>query len=182
MRKLNNNGFTLIELLAVIVILALIMVVAIPQVLSAMNSSRASALHSKAKSMVSWYSDTILSEQLMSDNSKVTIKSSARDIIARTSWTCIQKVTNSGGTDFYALAELDANSIELDSTKTPPENLSVSNTTVSDSGYCSAIRTNSNGKVEIFLVAKKDGRFHVPGTDITYAYTAAENGATYTSN
>lgn len=38
MRK--KNGFTLVELLAVIVVLALIMVIAIPSVLDAMNSAR----------------------------------------------------------------------------------------------------------------------------------------------
>lgn len=39
----KKNGFTLVELLAVIVVLALIMVIAIPSVLDAMNKARRSA-------------------------------------------------------------------------------------------------------------------------------------------
>lgn len=47
-KRLNNKGFTLIELLAVVVILAVVMGIAMTQVLSAMNKSRAGSLSDSA--------------------------------------------------------------------------------------------------------------------------------------
>ena len=47
-KRLNNKGFTLIELLAVVVILAVVMGIAMNQVLSAMNKSRAGSLADSA--------------------------------------------------------------------------------------------------------------------------------------
>ena len=43
MKKLNNRGFTLVEVLAVIVIIAIIGGIAIPNVLSSINSSKAAS-------------------------------------------------------------------------------------------------------------------------------------------
>lgn len=52
MRK-NNKGFTLIELLAVIIILALIMVIAIPSILDTMNQARKESFYLYAQSLQS---------------------------------------------------------------------------------------------------------------------------------
>ena len=43
MKRLNKKGFTLVELLAVIVVLAVIMIFAVPAVLGAMNNARDTA-------------------------------------------------------------------------------------------------------------------------------------------
>ena len=55
MKNLKNNkkGFTLIELLAVIVILAILVMVAVPQVTKYLNASRNSAFIDNARSAVS---------------------------------------------------------------------------------------------------------------------------------
>ena len=66
-KKLNSKGFTLIELLAVIVILGIILVIAIPQALNAMSSSRVSALHSSAKGVANWYAETSVADSLVSE-------------------------------------------------------------------------------------------------------------------
>lgn len=50
-KRLNNKGFTLIELLAVVVILAVVMGIAMTQVLSAMNKSRGGSLSDSAVSI-----------------------------------------------------------------------------------------------------------------------------------
>lgn len=47
--KMNKKGFTLIELLAVIVILSIIMVIAVPQILDVIEQSRSSAWKSNVK-------------------------------------------------------------------------------------------------------------------------------------
>ena len=51
--KKSNNGFTLIELLAVIIILGILMIIAIPAVTSYINNSRKSAYVDTAKEIIS---------------------------------------------------------------------------------------------------------------------------------
>ena len=55
MKKLNRKGFTLIELLAVIVILAIILVVTVPNIISSINDARISSIHNLAKSTATTY-------------------------------------------------------------------------------------------------------------------------------
>lgn len=55
--KLNKKGFTLIELLAVIVILAIVMTVTIPTVLSSMNNARKNQLQNAADTVGSWINE-----------------------------------------------------------------------------------------------------------------------------
>ncbi len=51
--KLNNRGFTLIELLATMVILAAIMVIAVPNVMGILNNSKATTYVDDAKKLLS---------------------------------------------------------------------------------------------------------------------------------
>ena len=51
--KLNKKGFTLIELLAAMVILAAIMVIAVPNVMGILNNSKADAYVEDAKKLLS---------------------------------------------------------------------------------------------------------------------------------
>lgn len=51
--RLNNKGFTLVELLAAMVILAAIMVIAVPNVMGILNNSKADAYVEDAKKMLS---------------------------------------------------------------------------------------------------------------------------------
>ena len=50
---LNNNGFTLVELLAVIVVLSIVMIIAIPNILSTMSTSKKEALKIYAEKTLS---------------------------------------------------------------------------------------------------------------------------------
>ena len=49
----NKNGFTLIELLAVIVILAIILVIGVPKVMSVIEDSKKATLETSAKMIAS---------------------------------------------------------------------------------------------------------------------------------
>ena len=49
----KKNGFTLVELLAVIVILAIILVIAVPQIMDTINSSRKASIESSVKMVAS---------------------------------------------------------------------------------------------------------------------------------
>ena len=172
MRKLNNKGFTLIELLAVIVILALIMVIAIPNVLKAMNSSRASALHSKAKSVVSQFANAYAADSLLASNDpNRELSNNAVKFVtgAVGKWSCIVK--NSDFANFASLNDSDyvlaSSASTLSNTATLPTNITKTS--------CSAINYN-NGKLKVVLVAKETGKFFVPGYGVTYAYTENDNG------
>lgn len=55
MIKLNRRGFTLIELLAVVVIMAVILVVTIPSVLTSMNDAKEKQLQNATQAVEDWY-------------------------------------------------------------------------------------------------------------------------------
>lgn len=52
MKKVNNKGFTLIELLAVIVILAILIMVAMPAVTSLMEKAKIGAFVTEGESLL----------------------------------------------------------------------------------------------------------------------------------
>lgn len=65
MKKLNKKGFTLVELLAVIVVLAFVMVLAAPSVLSSMNSARQSSFMLYAEKMLNSAQSKYQADQLI---------------------------------------------------------------------------------------------------------------------
>jgi len=105
-KNLKRDGFTLIELLAIIVILAIIMVITIPNVLSAINNSRVSSLHSKAKAVATWYGDTVLADSLISTEADKTLDSGDVTKISASSnkWYCIGALSSK----FTAAVDLGA--------------------------------------------------------------------------
>lgn len=169
MKKLNSKGFTLVELLAVIVILALVLVLTIPNVLNAMNNSRISSIHSKAKSVANWYSESILADGLTTNEADKIIPTAIANQIT-SSWKCIGTITG-GGKTLTDLAELNAGDFVLSGTV--PDN-TPSDTNV-ESTTCSAIRQNTGGKVEVLLVGTSTGKFAVGGGAV-YAWSEDDNG------
>ena len=169
MKKLNSKGFTLVELLAVIVILALVLVLTIPNVLNAMNNSRISSIHSKAKSVANWYSESILADGLTTNEADKIIPTAIANQIT-SSWKCIGAITG-GGKTLTDLAELNDGDFVLSGTA--PDN-TPSDTNVK-SNTCSAIRQNTGGKVEVLLVGTSTGKFAVGGGAV-YAWSEDDNG------
>ncbi len=71
---MNKKGFTLVELLAVIVILALIMVFAVPQILNVMNDSKKKNFQLYAQRFMQSVSDYYQSKGLLNEQDKITTK------------------------------------------------------------------------------------------------------------
>ena len=170
-KKLNSKGFTLIELLAVIVILALVLILTIPNVLNAMNNSRVSSLHSKAKSVANWYSESVLADGLTTSEADKIIPTSIANAVT-SSWKCLGDASfTSGGTSLITLAELNNSDFVLTETSgTTLGNANPSTANVKPT-TCSAIRKSTGGKIEIILVATGTGKFAVGGTSVVYAWS-----------
>ena len=71
-KNINKKGFTLIELLAVIVILAVIMVFAIPAVLDTSNEAQKKALKMYAERVSSKALEKALSDQMLGEGTPAT--------------------------------------------------------------------------------------------------------------
>ena len=71
MKKLNRKGFTLVELLAVIIILAIVVGITIPAVLTTINSTRDKAFQTSVEAVADWL-DRQASAFLVSDGDIVT--------------------------------------------------------------------------------------------------------------
>lgn len=70
MKTLNKKGFTLVELLAVIVILAILIIFAMPAVISTMETARAGTFKNEINALVSEY-ETAFSREGMIDSKEV---------------------------------------------------------------------------------------------------------------
>lgn len=188
MKKLNNKGFTLIELLAVIVILALVMGIAASSMLTAMNNSRKSTLHSAAQTAAANLNNWIVEDQLATTANDQRV---GNDFVTNTqgdnanTWIClnnakINQITNKGSqTSLVKALQLNENDIVI-SEKKPvlsdgKYNVISNNATVTEN-TCSAIRYNSaTGAYEFLLVARNGGKYYVASSTDNYAFSRAAN-------
>lgn len=196
MRKgLNNKGFTLVELLAVVVILALVMGIAASSMLSTMNSSRKSTLHSAAQTAATninnWVADDMLitddAQQKLGDTFIQKTQGANKDAsgnplgYGKDTWICLNntilEINNKGASNKSLLNALGLNASDFIITGSVPANPYNSIGT----GTCSALRYNSNtGGYEFFLNATSTGKYYVAadGADGNYAFSRAASTAT----
>ena len=78
MKKNNKKGFTLVELIAVIAILSILLVMALPQVLELFNDSRESAFITQVQSIYRAAEEQYVSDQLL-PNAGTTTTSYCKD-------------------------------------------------------------------------------------------------------
>lgn len=81
MKKLNRKGFTLIELLAVIVILGILMLTAIPAVTRAITKSRKNTFWQNAKQYVQAAQTPFLAGEFMNESEVCAIPSAKGDYV-----------------------------------------------------------------------------------------------------
>ena len=109
MKKMNSRGFTLVELLAVIVVLAIIMVFAVPAIMGTMNNAKKSAFKAYANKVLN-----LAAAKYEGDNMMNTLPAAlAGTITGATRAYCYTlselELTTTGGYTGYAIVALDAN-------------------------------------------------------------------------
>ena len=168
MKKLNRKGFTLIELLAVIVIMAIILIVTVPNIIQSIGDARVNSIHNLAVSAANTY-NTAYGQDLVATASNKVLGNIPEKISS--TWQCIgafKPGANGNGSDkdLATVLGLNASDVVLgDKNGTVPGAGDITQTT------CSAIRLN-NGGAEVVLVAANGGRFYV-AQQITFAYSKA---------
>ena len=175
MKKLNRKGFTLIELLAVIVIMAIILIVTVPNIIQSINDARVSSLHNLTVSTAGSFENVYAQDLLVTDPAKKALG----DIVVGSDWTCLNdtKLTSKVGSK-RSLADvlgIPATDIKLDGT-VHNKTAAPTSTTVK-AATCSAVRV-VNGNVEFVLIAKAGGRFAVAGKTV-YAYSKDSAGVQF---
>lgn len=188
-KKLNNKGFTLIELLAVIVILALVMGIAATSMLTTMNNSRKSTLHSAAQTAAANLNNWVVEDQLATTAIDQRIGNTFVAYTQTTNkdqWICLNSIddvtniTNKGSqTTLVKALQLNENDIVI-STNAP--SLSDGTYTITShegtvtNNTCSALRYNSStGAYEFLLVARNGGKYYVASETNNYAFSRAAN-------
>ena len=129
MKKLNNNGFTLVELLAVIIILAIVVGITIPAVLSTINKAKEEGFETAADTAADWL-DRQYQSYLIGDTTLSAVDSNYLN-------QCVSGGVVTGGCASSAAL------IRAAGLKT--ENVSLLTATFSEGRYCVTITANSGG-------------------------------------
>jgi len=167
MKKLNRKGFTLIELLAVIVILAIILVVTVPNIIQSINDARINSIHNLAVSAANTY-NTAYGQDLVATAGNKVLGNIPEKITSN--WQCIGTLDSAADKKLSEVLGISSNDVVL--TGTVPSETGLTNI---KKDHCSAIRIH-NGGAEVILVASEGGRFYV-AQKVTYAYSKATAGA-----
>ena len=180
MKKLNRKGFTLIELLAVIVIMAIILIVTVPNIIQSINDARTNSIHNLAVSVANTY-DTAYGQDLVASSTTKVLGNIPEYMTS--SWQCIGDLTPTKNASITkSLPEvlgLNSTDVILEGTvpggtsnaMTATELEAIVSTTAAPT--CSAIRLR-NGAAEVLLVAANGGRFYVAQYH-TYALSTASS-------
>ena len=109
MKKINERGFTLIELLAVITIMGILMMVAIPAVSRTIENSRRDSFASVAKEYVKAVRTAILADNIVCGDDNVVVSAMPDGVyyfVVNTTETQTQDLMESGGKSPFGGAEI----------------------------------------------------------------------------
>lgn len=108
MKKINEKGFTLIELLAVIVVLALIMVLVLPNVMDSMNSAKQQTFLLYTNRMLSAAMDKRASDELVGTASNCYEISELNNGNTTKYNGVVEYVTDTDGKSYYKIQMYDS--------------------------------------------------------------------------
>ena len=94
MKKLNKKGFTLVELLAVIIILALVVGITIPLVLTTSNGAKRSVFQSTANTLADWIKNQYDSISLANLGTETQLSSDFTDLCGVDGQKCVVNKNN----------------------------------------------------------------------------------------
>ncbi len=148
MKKLNRKGFTLVELLAVIIILAIVVGVTIPAVLSTITSSRKKSGENAAQIAANWIDEQYVLAGV--DASGVDDAFKASGACGGAAINCVGKDATISSADFIVAAGMKTSDV-------------------------ASIKVNINattGKSCVVLNVKSDGGYYITSDGGTQTYTA----------
>lgn len=134
MRKLNRKGFTLVELLAVIIILAIVVGITIPAVLSTINSSRQKAGTDAAQIAANWIDEQYTIVAVDSGSADSNFKT----LCGNNGGTCLSKVVKT--TDAGTITSLGMKSTDVSEVR---------------------VKITASGKSCVTVVAASSGAYYV---------------------
>ena len=171
MKKLNRKGFTLIELLAVIVIMAIILIVTVPNIIQSINDARTNSIHNLAVSVANTY-DTAYGQDLVATNK---VLGNIPEYMKST-WQCIGDLDDNTAItkDLSEVLGLNATDVVLRGNvpSTTTAALTEDELKAITTNTCSAIRLKNGAAAEVLIVAATGGRFYVAQYH-TYAVSTA---------
>ena len=156
MKKLNRKGFTLVELLAVIIILAIVVGVTIPAVLSTITSSRKKSGENAAQIAANWIDEQYVLAGV--DASGVDAAFKATGACGDAAGNCVGATKTISSADFIVAAGM--------------KTADVSSIDVTING--------TSGKSCVVVHVKNDGGYYITSDGGTQTYTAGASctGAT----
>lgn len=115
MKKINNKGFTLVELLAVIIILAIVVGITIPAILTTTNKSKQKAFQTAADTAADWIDrqyQVAVTEINFGDNAAATLDSNFATVCGNDGSTCVNNNTTVTNAGFIVAAGLKTQNVK----------------------------------------------------------------------
>jgi len=127
MKKLNRKGFTLVELLAVIIILAIVVGITIPAVMTTTNNAKKSAFNTAASSLADWVDRQYQAAAVLSGTGLASADSSFTALCGTTGSSCSSAKQLTA--NFLVAGGLKSNNIALASGTTTLSSVQINATT-----------------------------------------------------
>ena len=185
-KRLNNKGFTLVELLAVVILLALVVGFALPNVFDMIDNAKIKSIYNDSRTVVDSINKMYASDMIEQNPIKQKLGTNFINQTTKGNWICFQELqkVNNGGKQATLLEVLGITDTDLVMRGTVPtydatekKYVLVHSQTGSDvsKNTCSALRYNKTaGSYEVFFMSKEGGKYYVSSlTTPNYAFSRA---------